>query len=880
MFFNQNIDDVLQSLNSGKYGISQKQASERRDEKNLNKLQDSKRTSLFKKFLTQFSDVMVIILLISAVVSIALAIFEQRYGDLFEGGIILFIVFLNATMGVIQENKAESTLENLKKQVEPTCKVYRDNELISIKTEDLVVGDVVVLETGNIVPADLRLIETNNLLIDEASLTGESMAVNKDASKIVKSTKVLADQVNMAFANTVVNVGRGKGVVVRIGKQTEMGKIAHYLLEGKKELTPLQKSLNKIGKIISYSVIVISIVIFLIEIISLSQIGLLEAFMSAVALAVAAIPESLPAVITIIMALGVQKLAKKKAIIKRLHAVETLGNCQVICTDKTGTLTQNKMTVTSCFFNNKRVNGFDNSNSIVFDELLNCMILCNDSLIQNDSVIGEPTENALLNFCKNKQHKISQCNKENKRIFEIPFTSERKMMSVVVEDFDHYRKVYAKGGIDEILSKCKYYYKDGKRIELTNEIKKDILKQNESMAYDALRVLAFAFKCYDENPIDKKRCEQDLIFIGLAGMIDPPREESEDAVKKCFEAGLRPVMITGDHKNTAFAIAKKLGIASMESQVLTGAKLEKLSEKELLENLYKYTVFARVNPEHKVRIVEAYKKLGKIVAMTGDGVNDAPSLKIADIGIGMGIMGTEVTKDVADMIITDDNFATIVTAVEEGRKIYANIQKTIQFLLGTNAVEVVTLFLSCIFFPSYIFLLPSQILFINFITDSLPAIGLGLENAEQDIMHRPPHQGNNIIDKRVLFNIIYQATIQILIVMIVFIIGLSLYDNLVATTMVFFVINYMQLLHSINLKTNHSIKNINLLKNKTFNITFVVGMLLITLVAVCPWLLKVFGLVSLSFNQWLIVIVASVSIIPIVEVCKKILSLIIPERIK
>ena len=879
MFCNKSADTVMNLLKTSKSGLTTKEAESRKDVNNLNKLQEEKRTSFFKKFLKQFEDVMVIILLVSAILSIVIAISQKRYNDLFEGGIILLIVVLNATMGVIQENKAENALANLKKTIEPTCKVLRDKQVVSIKTAELVVGDIVLLESGNIVPADLRLIESHNLQIDESSLTGESVASNKYAEKIVSEKSVLAEQINMAFSGTVVMVGRAVGVVVKIGKDTQIGKIANLLLNGKKEVTPLQKSLNKIGKIISISVILISIIIFFVEMLALSQVGVLEAFMSAVALAVAAIPESLPAVITIIMALGVQRLAGKNAIIKRLHAVETLGNCQVICSDKTGTITQNKMTVSKCYYNNKMFSNNFNNQSIEFDYLIKCMSLCNDSFLENGQVIGEPTENALINFSLNNYRLFSSLNKENKRIFEIPFTSDRKKMTVVVKNKDSQIISFTKGSIEEILKMSECICLNGKIVKLENSVRQEIINQSNTMTNNALRVLGFAFKKHNYFN-ERENFEQNLTFIGMVGLIDPPRPEVFGAVEKCFSAGLKPVMITGDHKNTALAIAKEIGIAKDEGQVITGKEINGLTDKELEKVINKYTVFARVNPEHKVRIVKAFKKTGKIVAMTGDGVNDAPSLKIADIGIGMGVSGTEVSKDVADMILTDDNFATIIVAIEEGRKIYSNIQKTIQFLIGTNAVEVVTLFLSCIFFPSYIFLLPTQILFINFITDGLPAIGLGTESAEFDIMNKPPNKNNNIIDKRIGFNIFYQASIQIFVVMTVFIIGLKFYNNLVASTMCFFVINYMQLIHSINLKTNHSLKHINILKNKTFNITFVIGIMLVTMVALIKPLHLVFGLCSLTLNQWIIVAIASVSIIPFVEICKKILNLILVERIK
>lgn len=873
--------DVLTSLGTSTNGLTTEESLKRVNPKKLNKLHEGKRKSLIAKFFAQFSDIMVIILLIAAVISIGLAIIQKEYGDLFEGGVILFIVLLNATMGVVQENKAENALESLKKNTEPYCEVIRNGEKQMIKSVDLVVGDIVVLEAGDIVPADLRIIETHNLKIDESSLTGESLPIEKNEDVILQEKCTLSERINMAYSGTVVTYGRGIGVVTSIGLDTEFGKISVLIQTGKKEQTPLQKSLNKIGKIISYTVLVVAVIIFLIEIFFSQQNSVMEAFLTAVALAVAAIPESLPAVVTIIMALSVQKLAGKNAIIKRLHAVETLGSCQVICSDKTGTLTQNKMTVKNLYYNQTFFGETDahNYSSNHFQLLLKNMLLCNDATVKKRVAIGDPTETSLLEFGFSCQQNVNEILKQNKRVYEIPFDSNRKLMTTVnLSDNEYYS--FTKGAVDGLLSKCSYILIGGKKEKITQEHIDAIKQANYKMASKALRVLAFAYRKFDE--LNKNECfEQDMIFLGLVGMIDPPRPETIEAIKKCFNASLKPIMITGDHAETAFAIAKELGIANKKTQVITGDELNKLSDAALLAKINKYSVFARVSPEHKVRIVKAFQKQGKVVAMTGDGVNDAPSLKIADIGVGMGITGTDVTKDVADMIISDDNFATIIVAVEEGRKIYANIQKTIQFLLSTNLVEVVTLLLSCIFLPQCIFLSASQLLFINFVTDSLPAIALGLEPAESDIMNRPPRaNSSNILSDGVGVRILYQAAIQIIILMIMFAVGVRLYGNQVATTMVFYTINFIQLLHSFNLKTNHSLTKINIFRNKTFNIAIVVGFALVILVATVPFLSQIFGLVNLTLTQWIAVAICSISIIPLVELAKFVVDRFKIERIK
>ena len=869
--YTQSCERVLNELRTSINGLSNQEASNRQKTGIKNRFYNAKKANIISKFFAQFKDLMVIVLIISAVISITLAIASKEYQNLFEGGIIVFIVILNAALGVMQENKAENALESLKKQSEPFCNVLRDGKPCTVKVEDVVVGDIVLLTSGNILPADVRLLETYNFKVDESSLTGESLQIEKNASVILNERTPLGERKNMAYKSSVVSYGRAVGVVTAIGTDTEMGKIAVMISNGQKELTPLQKSLNKIGKIISVSVIIISVIIFVVEMTIPRSTNLLEAFLTAVALAVAAIPESLPASITIIMALGVQRLAKQNAIIKRLHAVETLGSCGVICSDKTGTLTQNKMQVKKIYYNQHvvAISSVDENMKQHFKQMINCMVLCNDCKYIDGNVLGEPTEVALYNYAIQSGFKVEELTLQNKRIAEIPFDSERKIMSTVNQT-NNGLFCYVKGALDFLIKRCSRILINGKIETLSRNIIEEIERINNDMAEQALRVLCLAYK-----PIDtlSQNTESDLIFLGLIGMMDPPRQEVYDAIKKCKSAGLKPVMITGDHAETAFAIAKDIGIVSNRNQVLTGTELSSLDDNKLRRIISNYSVFARVSPEDKVRIVKAFKSLNKIVAMTGDGVNDAPSLKIADIGIGMGISGTDVTKDVADMIVSDDNFATIVVAVEEGRKIYSNIQRTIQFLLSTNAVEVFTLLLTSLFLPQFTFLLPAQLLFINFITDSLPAISLGLEPAEPDIMRKPPRGSNeNIISLSIWIKILYEAAIQIVIVMVLYVVGLNHYDPVTASTMAFFCINIMQLLHAVNLKTSHSIFKTNLFKNKLFNISFVLSIVLILMVALITPLSAAFGLALLGCKQWLLVLLFSFSIIPLVEVAKFIAS--------
>ncbi len=859
--YNLKSSEALEKLNSSKSGLNNLEIRDRLKKYGKNELEKEKKQTFLKSFFKQFLNIMVAILLVSAVVSLTVAIINKEYADLFEGFVILFIVIMNALIGVFQENKAQACINDLQKFEKTIVKVVRNGVVLNVDSTELVPGDIVEMEAGNIVMADIRLLESNNFSCDESSLTGESLPVEKNADLVLNKNTPLAERKNMAYSGSMVTNGKAKGVVVATGKNTELGKIANLLFNAKKEITPLQKSIDKIGKIITWVVLGVCVIILAIELISGN--GFMNAIMTSVALAVAAIPESLPAVITIILALGVQQLAKRKCIIKHLHAVETLGSCEIICTDKTGTLTLNKMQVVDTFWDNQ----FNLKQGEVYHDVIKCMLLCNNARQEKGNIVGEPTETALYEYAIDYLDAVN-C----KIIHEIPFNSTRKMMSVIVNDGGV--KSYTKGAPEILIKKCKFIKLGDKILPFSDELKERVRNANDTMTDKALRVIAFCYKDYDiYNPKDE--LEEDMIFLGLAGMMDNPRPEVKDSIEKCFKAGLKPVMITGDHKRTAFAIAKTLGIASSIKQVITGEELDKLSDKELRRNCQNYTVYARVSPEHKVRIVKAFKGLKKIVAMTGDGVNDAPSLKIADIGVGMGKSGTDVVKNVADMVVTDDNFASIVVAVEEGRKVYSNIQKALQFLISTNCVEVFGMLLALVFFPDVTFLLPAQMLFINLVTDSLPAFALGMEKVEKDVMTSPPRDSSSgLFGGKVGVAIIYQSILQTLIVMIVFVVGIKFYSPNVASTMVFFTIIFMQLLHSVNCKTNNSIFTKNLFDNRTFNICFVVTLLINLCVACIPFMYQLFGLEFLNFSQWIVVIIASIIIIPTCELFK----LVLPDR--
>ena len=864
--FTDQTSNLFKQFHSSENGLSSDQVLQNRKEFGENKLEKQKKTSWIKRFFAQFKNLMIIILLISALISTIVALSKKEYGDLFEGALIFVIVIVNALIGVIQEKRAEDAIELLNKKTEPFAKVIRDNKICKIPTEEVVVGDIMAIKAGDYISADIRLLESNNLKCDEATLTGESQAVFKNANAHLTENTPLAERENMCFSGTTATYGNAKGIVCSVGKHTEMGKIAKLLSSSVKEKTPLEKNIDKIGKLLTYGILVIVAVVFLVEIIFSKNISLLEAFLISVSLAVAAIPESLPAVITIVMTLGVERLAKHGAIVKTLSSVETLGCCNVICTDKTGTLTQNKMTVKHVYISGKVSE--DLPSTLDSEEFCRAITLCNNALIgEKDSIVGDATETSLLSFVKTKHSSHLEDKSKYKRLHEIPFDSSRKIMSTINQTSKG-NILYSKGAYDYLIKRCSHIQMNGQTIPLTEAHKSQIASAIVTLGQKAERVLAVTKKVCTSPDITKET-EDNLTFIGLVGIIDPPREEAKQAIKSCLKAGLKPVMITGDHPETAFAIAKELKIATTKKQIITGSQLDSLSESELAKVIHNYSVFARVSPEHKVKIVKAFKKTGKIVAMTGDGVNDAPSISSADIGTCMGITGTDVTKSVSDLIITDDNFSTIVVAVKQGRTIYSNIQKIIMFLLSTNAVEVLGIFIATIIMRDSIFLMPSQILFINLVTDSFPAFALGLEKAEKSIMDAPPRDPKStLFSGKIGTSILYQSVVQTLIVLIVFVVFVHKAGNEVASTMVFLIICLMQILHAVNCKTTGSIFKMNIFDNMSFNLSFLGLLALILTVAFVPFLQTAFGIVSLNMAQWLVVIASSLSIIPLVEICK------------
>ena len=782
-WFNKGISQVEKELQTNiKEGLTEEQVKANYEKYGMNELKQKKKKSLFVKFLEQFKDFMIIVLIIAAIVSGAVGIAEGE--GITDTIIILIVVVLNAIIGVVQESKAEKSLEALQKLSAHASKVVRNGKVAVVQSRELVPGDVVVLDTGDYVPADLRIVESANLKSQEASLTGESVPVDKNTETIDDEKVSLGDRTNMLFSSSLITYGRGKGIVVETGMNTEVGKIAKIISDTEGTETPLQTKLNKLGKTLGIAALAICIVIFIIGIAYGKDV--IDMFMTAVSLAVAAIPEGLAAVSTIVLAIGVQRMVKKNAIIKKLPAVETLGSATVICSDKTGTLTQNKMTVQKVFVNNEVVEAKDIKDiSNELDRLMQVCTLCNDTKIGAErELTGDPTETALIDLGFKINFDVKEV-LELKRVKEIPFDSDRKLMTTVNKVGEKYF-VYTKGGIDELLARCNSYIVGGEVKTDLDKYKAEIDKYNVDMAKDALRVLAMAYKEMDHEPTDEemKNIENDLIFVGMVGMIDPPREEVKVAVEKCKTAGIKTVMITGDHKITAVAIAKALGILENEDEAITGSELEEMSDEDLTKNIRKYSVYARVSPEHKVRIVKAWQANGEIVAMTGDGVNDAPALKTADIGCAMGIVGTDVSKEAADVILTDDNFATIVSSVEEGRRIYDNILKAIQFLLSSNVGEIIVLFLAILITPwlgstfnidigLIEVLLPIHILWINLVTDSLPALALAVDPAEDDVMKRKPKKQKGIFTKGMSFRVVYQGIMIGLLTLAAFIIGIA-----------------------------------------------------------------------------------------------------------
>lgn len=860
-------EEAIRNLNSRRSGLSDSEVEERLREYGPNEIREEKQKTLVERFFHQFKDVMVIILVVAAVLSGSL-------GEFTDSAIILVVVLMNAILGVVQESKAEKALSELKKMASPYSKVRRNGDVIMEKTARLVPGDIVLVEAGDHVPADIRIIEAVNLKIDESALTGESVPVEKHSSAIDNSDIVVNDRKNMMHLGTSVTYGRGEGIVVRTGMETEVGKIAGFIVKEADDETPLQRKLAEMGKYLSAGIIAVSFFIFTVGILWGKDI--FEMFLTAVSLAVAAIPEGLPAVITIVLALGVQKMARRNAIVRKLPAVETLGSVSVICSDKTGTLTLNRMKVTEVYLNRKSVKVEElNPDEHGADMLFYIATLCNDAKLREDGNgriqgVGDPTEVALAEFSRSFNYSKAGLESKCPRHMEVPFDSERKLMTTINKIDDGYL-VLTKGAADVIIEKCKKMLADGKEITMTGKIANEIYDSNGGMANRALRVLGFGYKIIDKLPTGARpeEIEDGLTFVGLVGMIDPPRSEVREAVRVCRDAGIRPVMITGDHKLTAIAIARELNIISDESEVITGAELDRISDGEFLEMVKKYSVYARVSPEHKVRIVKAWKANGRIVAMTGDGVNDAPALKSADIGVGMGITGTDVAKGVSDIVLADDNFTTIVLAVEEGRRIFDNIRKVVQFLLSCNIAEVAAIFIATLF--NWTLLYPIHILWINLVTDTFPALGLGVEKAGRDTMKHPPRNSkSSIFADGVGVNIIRQGLIQTALVLTAFYIGKRMSaDNDVAVTMTFLTLGLVQLFHSINVRSNQeTVFNREFFSNRHLIGAVVLSAFLQNTVVLLPFMNRIFRVQSLNMLQWLIVIMLSLSIIPIVEAYK------------
>lgn len=869
-FYLKNSEDVVKEFNSSKQGLSQSEADKRLSENGANKLEAAKGKSLVRKFFEQLADPMIIILIVAAIISGVLAVVENdSFADVI---IIMAVVLINAILGVYQESKAEKAIEALQKMSAATSKVYRDGKLISIKSEDIVVGDIVVLEAGDSVPADARIIECASLKIEESALTGESVPVTKMEETISLSEEQkdvpLGDRKNMVYMGSTVVYGRGVVVVTATGMDTEMGKIAGALAAAQEGQTPLQIKLKQLSKILTWLVLGICVVVFVVQLIKAGGFTFefaLNSFMVAVSLAVAAIPEGLATVVTIVLSIGVTNMSKNNAIIRKLTAVETLGCAQIICSDKTGTLTQNKMTVVD-YFGSKE------------EEIASGMALCSDAEIDSDgNVTGEPTEAALVVWANKLNLNKNDLKVSYPRIGEAPFDSNRKMMSTV-HKCEKEIVQYTKGAPDVVIDRCTHYIDGDKVVKMTKEYKESILAANKAMADKALRVLACAKRVYKAEPTsyECEELETELIFVGLCGMIDPVRPEVKDAIVKCREAGIRPIMITGDHIDTAIAIAKELDILNGEFVAISGSELDTMTDEEFEARFQNISVYARVQPEHKTKIVNAWKKAGYVTAMTGDGVNDAPSIKSADIGVGMGITGTDVTKNVADMVLVDDNFATIVGAVEQGRRIYDNIRKAIQFLLGSNMSEVLTIFIATLL--GFTVLQPVHLLWINLVTDTFPALALGMESAEKDVMKRKPRSSKaGVFADGMGYSVLIEGLLVTLLVLSAYFIGsafeygaLTLQTSTHGITMAFITMSMTEILHSINMRSQHdSIFRIKT-KNKTLLIAAVASLVLTTLVCEIPFLASAFGFTSVGLVEYAIALGLSVLIIPFVEIIKAI----------
>lgn len=873
-YYEMSAEEAIKIVDSNKDGLSEAEVKTRLEKNGLNKLNEGKKKTLISRFIDQFKNVMIVILLIASAVSMIVAFIEKE--PITDALVILGVVLLNAILGVTQESKAEKAIDALKKMSLPYINVRRDSKIVIVKTEELVVGDIVLIEAGDFVPADMRIIVNNSLRVEEAALTGESLPIDKTEIS-VDGNSPLAERLNMLYSGSSVVYGRGEGLVVATGMHTELGKIASELTGNKETLTPLQIKLNEISKILSIIVVFVGLIMVAVGLFRESP--LLEVFMLAVSLAVAAIPEGLPAAITIILAIGVQKMAKEHSVIRKLSAVEALGSAEVICSDKTGTLTQNKMTVKEIVVGDISINSVDRID--IKDEttlkILTTMVLCNDTKYtfegENEVLIGDPTETALVAYAKELGLYKKELDEKMHRIAEVPFDSERKMMATLNNE-DGKVIVHIKGALESVLSRCTSAMINGRQVEMTEEVRQAVMSINMQMATKALRVLAFATKEVDVVPVNihSNSIEHDLTYIGLVGMIDPPRPEAKAAVEECFSAGMIPVMITGDNKETAIAIATELGIISDGYQAITGQELDILSDDEFERSIENIRVYARVSPENKVRIVRMWKKLGKTVAMTGDGVNDAPALKAADIGIGMGITGTEVSKSVASMVLTDDNFATIVVAIKEGRRVYSNIQNVIAYLLASNLAEIIIVFIGTMVSKSI--LLPLQLLWINLITDTVPAITLGFEKAEKDIMKDKPRKASeNFFNKFLISRITVPAVIKSIMILALFFYVEMVYNNhVMAMTVAFITLGFTELLFAYSMRSDRkTVSKIGLCSNKYMLIGTIVTVALQALIIFVPQFAETFGLVTLPRKLYILCIGSAIGFFFIAEIIKMIL---------
>lgn len=885
-YYLESSSEVFGEVKSTENGLTSEQARRRSAETGKNKLAEGKKTPLILRFLSQFADPMIIILIAAAVISAITSVLQKEFPS--DVIIIMFVVIVNAILGVYQESKAEKAIEALQKMAAATTKVLRDGKVCEIPSEDLTVGDVVLLEAGDAVPADGRIFESASLKIEESALTGESVPVNKFIKAIgLEGQKdvPLGDRKNMMYMGSTVVYGRGKAVITSIGMDTEMGKIAGALSSAKDEQTPLQKKLGQLSKILSFIVLGICVFMFAFDIVRALVTGtemnldfLLGSFMLAVSLAVAAIPEGLAAVVTVVLSIGVTNMSKKNAIIRKLTAVETLGCAQIICSDKTGTLTQNKMTVVEHYCDNEKM-------------LAEGMALCTDVNLDDDgNLVGEPTEMALVAYSMSLGMNKNELLKSAPRVGEAPFDSNRKMMSTIHKTADGILQ-FTKGAPDEILKHCTKIFKNGEVSPLTDADRDAVLKKNKEFADRALRVLACGYKQLSCVPEDQSpdNIENELVFCGLVGMIDPVRPEVKAAIEECRGAGIRPIMITGDHKDTAVAIALEVGIIKDKSEAITGAELDDISDEDFKEKVTQYSVYARVQPEHKVRIVNAWKSRGMITAMTGDGVNDAPSIKSADIGVGMGITGTDVTKNVADMVLADDNFATIVSAVEEGRRIYDNIRKSIQFLLSSNLSEVMAIFTANLL--GFTILKPVHLLWINLVTDCFPALALSMEKGEKDLMKRPPRKSSDgIFAGGVGFDVVYQGLFVTLLTLAAYFIGhfmeagrWEITESADGMTMAFLTMSMCEIFHSFNMRSQHG-STVSMLLHGSFN-KYIFGSTVLSLITTAlvievPFLADAFDFTTIDAREFFTALGLAFLIIPLVEIVKAIERAVIKNKAK